>query len=999
MKYLINDDRSAEYGQPLGDPRYIPMGPVFVRQPNRTIFDGSRRKIVNDVSLLCIAQAWPAPTYAWFKEVYVNNTLSEERVDPMQDSRITVSGGQLIIHAPDQTRDKGTYFCTASNRFGTIRSESVSLSFRFIGEFILRRSNEVGSENWGKAISCDPPHHYPTVKYYWARDYFPNFVEEDRRIMVSYDGYIYFSALKNIDRGMYSCNTAGRHGPFFELDVLPHPNAQQLRFPQNFPKSFPEAPLAGEEVRLECIAFGYPVPHYNWTRTGSSLPRGAYMENYKRVLVIPKIRVEDQGEYVCTARNDEVTIKGALTLSIQSRPVFTIQIGDQFVDENDEVIWTCEAFGIPKVEYFWLRNGEPLVTDPDRIAPEDRGRYEVRDNVLKIKQVLKERDEGMYQCMARNDLDTRYSSGQLKVLTLPPSFVKNPLDEKIYAAEGGNVTIECQPEAAPRPDITWRKDGRKLGSGGKIKIFKNGNIYIKGLVKQDSGFYECFASNKYGSAQSITLLKIIEPPTFRGSSSGGGQAPQPRIITNQGAGVNIQCKADADKFLDRAYYWRLNGVLLEFLQDYEQERILELKNAGGSRISSANQAFRREEVVFKSLDAEQRLLSSAWLNANENTNKGTGDFQKFRRGRLDGDLTITNISIAESGTYECAIESVVGTIYGTSEVIVHSAPGPPGGVTAVKLQARSGTVVWTDGAFYGARIMRYRIEGRTDHNQTWVLLADRVEASEIEYQGGRPRVDGRRKYDIVGLLSPWSAYSFRVAAYNDYGLGDWSEPSPKYNTKPDKPYKAVTNLRSDGGRTGDLTLRWDALSDQDQNAEGVYYRVFYRRINFDEDRDFQQKTLKELGNIDTYVIRVPTKYFYTEYEVKVQVFNSMCEEPACSGPVSDTVVVRTAEDLPQVAPTEVGARPFNSTAIRVTWTPIPEVREKVRGKLIGYRIKYWRRDLNEVIDSQYMLSRSTEPHALIIGLLPNTYYYVKVMAYNSAGNNFNEKNVTVQMNF
>ena len=42
-------------------------------------------------------------------------------------------------------------------------------------------------------------------------------------------------------------------------------------------------------------------------------------------------------------------------------------------------------------------------------------------------------------------------------------------------------------------------------------------------------------------------------------------------------------------------------------------------------------------------------------------------------------------------------------------------------------------------------------------------------------------------------------------------------------------------------------------------------------------------------------------------------------------------------------------------------------------------------DLNEIIESQYLLSRSVEPHALIIGLLPNTYYWVRVMAYNSAG--------------
>lgn len=141
------------------------------------------------------------------------------------------------MNSPDPVTDRGKYFCKAKNAFGSIRSRSVSIAFGFIGEFILRRSNEVGSENWGKAISCDPPQYFPDVKFYWARDYFPNFVEEDRRVMVnntlylvveipnhpnhiffaskltlfdhfqvSYDGYIYFSALEKIDRGNYSCS-------------------------------------------------------------------------------------------------------------------------------------------------------------------------------------------------------------------------------------------------------------------------------------------------------------------------------------------------------------------------------------------------------------------------------------------------------------------------------------------------------------------------------------------------------------------------------------------------------------------------------------------------------------------------------------------------------------------------------------------------------------------------------------------------------------------------
>ena len=122
VSYLMTADRTFQYGEPIGDPRYYPMGPFFTRQPNNTVFNVGRRKIVNDVSLLCIAKGWPTPTYTWFKEVYQNDSLVEEKVDPLKDSRITISGGQLIINSPNQITDRGKYFCKAGNKFGTIRS-------------------------------------------------------------------------------------------------------------------------------------------------------------------------------------------------------------------------------------------------------------------------------------------------------------------------------------------------------------------------------------------------------------------------------------------------------------------------------------------------------------------------------------------------------------------------------------------------------------------------------------------------------------------------------------------------------------------------------------------------------------------------------------------------------------------------------------------------------------------------------------------------------------
>ena len=98
----MTDERTHEYGQPIGDPRFYPMGPFFIRQPNQTVFNVGRRKVINDVSLLCIATGWPTPNYQWYKEVYRNDTLVALEVNPLKDTRITISGGQLIINNPNQ---------------------------------------------------------------------------------------------------------------------------------------------------------------------------------------------------------------------------------------------------------------------------------------------------------------------------------------------------------------------------------------------------------------------------------------------------------------------------------------------------------------------------------------------------------------------------------------------------------------------------------------------------------------------------------------------------------------------------------------------------------------------------------------------------------------------------------------------------------------------------------------------------------------------------------
>ena len=114
----------------------------------------------------------------------------------------------------------------------------------------------------GAAVPCDPPSFFPAVSFAWARDAFPNFVEENKRVFVSQDGNLYFSHVETSDEGTYQCVVKsaiadiGKTGPFFTIAVRRHQSVGQLKMWSSFPKVYPILPVAGDNVSLECFASG-----------------------------------------------------------------------------------------------------------------------------------------------------------------------------------------------------------------------------------------------------------------------------------------------------------------------------------------------------------------------------------------------------------------------------------------------------------------------------------------------------------------------------------------------------------------------------------------------------------------------------------------------------------------------------------------------------------------------------------------------------------------------
>lgn len=231
-------------------------------------------------------------------------------------------------------------------------------------------------------------------------------------------------------------------------------------------------------------------------------------------------------------------------------------------------------------------------------------------------------------------------------------------------------------------------------------------------------------------------------------------------------------------------------------------------------------------------------------------------------------------------------------------------------------------------------------------------------------------------------LSPGSSYRFKVLAINIYGAGPTSAPSDEFPIPGAAPSKAPANVRRGRGKVGSLHIVWEPLPPEDQNGWGIGYIVEWRlpRQDIRTENSWGKQLLP--GNVSEFVTTVPGRnQYYLQYEVRVTAYNMFGV-----GRSSPVQYIHSADDIPVAVPSMVWVEAYNSTALMVHWTPVPNTRDSMKGRLRGYKVNYWLRygeDENQATQASF--SGQIE-QALVIGLLPDTWYYVSVQVYNDAGN-------------
>ncbi|XP_065913065.1 hemicentin-1-like isoform X2 [Dysidea avara] len=369
---------------------------------------------------------------------------------------------------------------------------------------------------------------------------------------------------------------------------------------------------------------------------------------------------DDSGSYECSVSNLLNTITSTVNLTIQFIPEILLNITDLTDEGRDIANFTCQATGEPVPTISWHFNGVMIdVSDSSKYRIESRPiNTTTTENTLTVYNAT-EVDVGTYTCDATNMFGSDSSHGCLagmeyqlcgwqvtcdsftgvsncsnltcesgcfcsngnvlldgvcihpNVCPIPPN-IRAPLENTTTViTEGDTTTITCEAIGYPPPTIVWTKTSGTLsdrvsvsdsvsaptGSGNVTSV--SVNLTMTNANREDTGLYECSASNSVGSDNRNTSVTVQFEPTILFEIVDS---------TDEGRDVaNFTCQATSEPVPTISWYFK--GVMID-VSDTSKYRI------------------------------ESRSINTT---TTENT------------------LTVYNVTSSNVGTYTCNATNIIGT--------------------------------------------------------------------------------------------------------------------------------------------------------------------------------------------------------------------------------------------------------------------------------------------------------------------------------------------------
>ncbi|NXK46522.1 PRTG protein, partial [Chauna torquata] len=335
-------------------------------------------------------------------------------------------------------------------------------------------------------------------------------VSENERIYTLSNGSLYISEVEGkkgelSDEGFYQCLALNKYGAI--LSQKSHLTLATI-------SAFEVQPLSAEVqeggvARFACKVTANPPAILTWEVNRTTLP--LVMDRITAlptgVLQIYGVEQKDAGNYRCVAttianrrKSTEATLSVIPASDLKPFHKPAIIAGPQNVTASlhQTAILECVATGNPKPIISWSRLDHKSI-DVFNTRVLGNGNLMISD--------VKVQHAGVYVCRATIP-GTRNFTVAMATLTVlaPPSFVEWP--ESLTRPRAGTARFACQAEGIPAPKISWLKNGRRIHSNGRIKMY-NSKLVINQIIPEDDAIYQCMAENSQGSVLSRARLTVV----------------------------------------------------------------------------------------------------------------------------------------------------------------------------------------------------------------------------------------------------------------------------------------------------------------------------------------------------------------------------------------------------------------------------------------------------------------------------------------------------------
>ncbi|XP_070195291.1 peroxidasin-like isoform X2 [Littorina saxatilis] len=356
------------------------------------------------------------------------------------------------------------------------------------------------------------------------------------------------------------------------------------------------------------------------------------------------------------------------------KPTIIMEPRDVDVTFGNTVYFTCRAEGKPVPEILWMHNNNVLeISDEERFSL-------LHDGTLMIEDAQDD-DRGVYECIARNTAgETHSNQVELRYFgeRVAPTFTRRPQD--LTAVESQSVQFVCRATGHPRPTFSWTKNLAQIGLDPRLVDHGDGTLSITNVQADDRGDYQCYASNAVQTISATARLAVRSRPVI--------SLPPADTSAVEGHPVNFTCGASGDP--EPTVTWMRgnseiqNGREFEILSDGHvlvvRQTTRALQGVYTCRADSEAGSITASARLIVADNAHptfsQRSDTMAAIVGTDITLRcfATGQpeplYEWMRDGRIiqsrnrmtvhAGSLSISSISLQDTGRYDCVAENVVG---------------------------------------------------------------------------------------------------------------------------------------------------------------------------------------------------------------------------------------------------------------------------------------------------------------------------------------------------